>query len=48
MQQDVKLEVTESAVVEASAGDQEIKEMATDELENTNNQSATLSAEEQN
>ena len=48
LRQDVELEeVTESAVVEASAGDELIEEMATDELENETIQLAELSAEEQ-
>lgn len=48
LRQDVELEeVTESAVVEARAGDEPLEEMATDELENENIQSTELSAEEQ-
>jgi len=48
LRQDVELdEVTESAAVEASAGDQHIGEMAKDELENENIQSAELTAVEQ-
>lgn len=48
LRQDVELEeVTESAVVEARAGDEPLEEMATDELENENIQPTELSAEEQ-
>ena len=48
LRQDVELdEVTESAAVEASAGDQPIGETATDGLENENIQPAKLTAEEQ-
>ena len=48
LREDVELdEVTESAVVEASAGDQPIGEMATDGLENENIQPVELTAEEQ-
>ena len=51
LRQDVELdEVTESAAVEASAGDQPIQaigETATDEVENENIQPAELSSDEQ-
>ena len=48
LRQDVELdEVTESAAVEASAGDQPMGETVTDGLENENIQPAELTAEEQ-